>query len=114
MSRTKLFQEPGSPLIQVHSRTHRKFLTDVAVAAALGVTVAALYRSAAAIYSAGYGVRLSEMVALVAEGAPHFALLALLAVFPASLGVWLARRMGWRYPWVWGAVVFLSVAIVVR
>lgn len=114
MGRTKLYQEPGSPLIQGHSRTHHRFLTDVVIASALGVAVAALYRSAAAIYSAGYGVRLGEMVALVADGGPDLALLALLAAVPASFGVWLARKMGWRHPWIMGTVGFLLVAIGVR
>jgi len=111
MGRTKLFQEPGSPLIQGHSRTHHKFITDVVIASVLGLTLSALYGSTTLLYHAGFAVRLSEVVALVADGGPRFALLAVVAVIPASLGVWIARGMGWRRPWVLGAVGFMLIAI---
>lgn len=111
MGRTKLFQEPGSPLIQGHSRTHHKFITDVVIASAVGSTLAALYGLGTTLYSAGFAVNLSEMGAILADRASRIALLALVAVAPASLGVWIARGMGWRHPWALGSVGFMLIAI---
>ena len=101
MKGTRLWQAPGSPIIQGRSRTARPFFErwvgGVIVAEAFVFTAAVLLalREPAVAFGAGLSV--------VALG---FLLPALPGCLAGSaLGVWLSRTMGWRRDWLGGAIV---------
>jgi len=103
MGRTKLFQSPGSPLIQGHSRTERPFMVD-----ALWATLAAVLFCEAALIGqlwwesgSGGGGPLANWGGLLE---------ALLWIVPvgfigACAGTGIAVGMGWKRRWIAGAVV---------
>ncbi len=101
MGRTKLFQAPGSPLIQGHSRTRRPFWQDWAAGVGAAVGVVFVADLAMGLYS-DIGVSGAAFPALA--GAFGAALVVLqIALLVSWAGVWLARSMGWRRSWVAGA-----------
>jgi hypothetical protein len=98
---TRLWQAPGSPIIQGRSRTERPFwerwLSAVVGAEAL-VFVVALVNA----------LRASSVV--LGDAMTSVALTSLLPALPgcllgAALGVWLSRTMGWRKHLIVGTVM---------
>jgi len=94
---TKLWQSPGSPIIQGRSRRQRpawqQWLPAVLVAAL--VAVALLYASS------------------WPGGTPlHYAVAIAGVVLGAFLGVRLTRAMGWRFALLWGSVAGVLCAAV--
>jgi hypothetical protein len=103
---TKLRQTARSPLISGTSRYHRSFFQDwirawgLAFLLGYGVMVVAMYLSGTGFETA---LRVVWMPALPASA---------LGAVP---GTWIARRMGWRSPWILGGVlgvVFVGFATV--
>jgi len=93
---TKLWQSPGSPIIQGRSRTQRPFwqawavglAASCAAVALLGVVFAA-EASTAGIVATGF----ASVLANVAAAFPG-------ATFLSAIGTWFSRRIGTRQTWV--------------
>lgn len=101
MGRTKLFQPPGSPLIQGQSRLRRSFAADFSAAAVFTLATLVVYLLARAILSSpdltwvqavSRALSAAGLVAAVAAGIGF-----------SVLGVWFGRHMGWFKPWYAGA-----------
>lgn len=96
MSRsTKLFQRPGSPLIQGHSKAERSFLGEWA----LGLVVCCVAAFAVFIYlgldpESAFGTR-----DLIEAARSTLTLFAPGAAVGAAVGVPFARGFGWRRHW---------------
>ena len=108
---TRLWQAPGSPIIQGRSRTERPFwerwLKGVAGAELLVFVGATLVALRAADLSLGRALVSAAFSAML------LALPGCLA--GAAIGVWVSRTMGWRRHWMVGAVAgavlgFLTIA----
>lgn len=93
MKGTRLWQGPGSPLIQGRSRQLRPLWQPW-----LGAMILAAAVSDAITYLAFRAVPVEYFVVSSALG--------------ALMGVWVARRIGWRTAWVMGVVVGLGVDLV--
>jgi hypothetical protein len=98
---TKLWQAPGSPIIQGRSRTERPFW-ERWLAAAVGAV--------ALVFAVGLLLALREPGVALGAALSSVALTYLLPALPgaavgAALGVWLSRTMGWRRHWLVGSVV---------
>lgn len=123
MRKTKLFQAPGSPLVQGYSRLRRPFLSEWASAIAVAVLAIAVYAvGRALLWSQETGVGAgsgADSAAGANPGAQPAIAEVLLAVAPiivpvlgiSALGVWFARNMGWYRPWLAGAVFASLVCI---
>lgn len=100
MKGTRLWQAPGSPIIQGRSRTERPFWERwlggvagaVVVMFAVGFWVA--FRKPDAAFGASFA---SAAVSYVVPSLPG-------SIAGAALGVWVSRIMGWRNHWVVGSV----------
>lgn len=113
MKGTRLWQKSGSPLISGRSRRERPFWQQVLLAWVCAVAVTVVL-----------AVVLVEMFDLSAPGAPvdglptaasalvgSLAYAAVPSLVGSLFGVWLARNMGWRRPWVAGASVAVLAAL---
>jgi hypothetical protein len=83
---TRLWQGPGSPLIQGRSRQTPPFWRPWLLAIVIAM-IGANFVSWALLHAQPIEFFLAGSVA------------------GSALGVWLARRMGWRSPWVLGVIV---------
>jgi len=98
---TRLWQAPGSPIIQGRSRTERPFwerwLAGAISAEAIVLLVAVVwaFREPGAAFGAVVG---SVLLTFLLPAMPGCAA-------GAALGVWISRSMGWRRDWVAGAVL---------
>jgi len=98
---TKLWQAPGSPIIQGRSRTEKPFW-ERWLAAALGAE--------ALVFAVAVLLALREPDVALGAILSSVALTYLVPAIPgaaagAALGVWLSRTMGWRRHWLVGSVV---------
>lgn len=100
MKGTRLWQAPGSPIIQGRSRTERPFWerwVGGVVGAELIVFAVALvfvlWTGDAPLSTALPSVMLSYMVPALPG-----------CVVGAALGVWMSRTMGWRRHWLVGSI----------
>ena len=114
MGRTKLFQEPRSPLIQGHSRSRRKFFQEWVFAVSGGVAAIVLLSVVERFFGNGEAATFGATLGLVLDQLVSDGLMLLVASGFATLGVWLARRMGWWRPWIAGAVVSFASFIIIR
>lgn len=113
---TKLYQQPGSPLIQGHSKTERSALREWVKGVAAGAVGSGFLFAGYALLVPGttlaiMGTTLEGVVAGLLGGA----LVSLPSAVPAAgIGVWLARRMGWRRQWLPAiALTPLTLAVLV-
>lgn len=105
MKGTRLWQNTGSPLISGRSRRERPFLQQALAAWLLAVSVMVAFMI---LLAEGLGMPamqipdggISGTVTSVAGG---FAYAAVPTLIGSLFGVWLARNMGWRRPWIAGA-----------
>ena len=99
MKGTKLWQAPGSPIIQGRSRRQRPAWQQWLPASIIsGLAATALV----------YGSEWPGDTPL------HYVLGIVGAVLGAYLGVRLSRAMGWRFPLLWGSVAgIMSAAVLV-
>lgn len=104
---TKLFQRPGSPLIQGHSKTTRPFLGEWS-RGLLGALVFGF------VWQLGVRVWMDGAVALADFGpalARTFVVFGPVAAVGCAFGVVFARGFGWRRGWqsamVWGSALGL-------
>lgn len=98
MKGTRLWQAPGSPIIQGHSRRQRPFWQPWLLASLVaGVAVGAWLAFMAP--RAGVGVLGAVLFAGVLVG--------------AAGGVWLSRQAGWSSSWIVGAAFGIAVAAAV-
>lgn len=107
MKGTRLWQDTGSPLISGRSRRERPFWHQSLLAWVIGVAAVALFvlalgagRDLPRTDIPGMGVR---GLGAVLVGSTAYA--AVPSLIGGVFGVWLARKMGWRRPWVAGAAV---------
>ena len=107
MKGTRLWQAPGSPIIQGRSRTERPFwerwLCAVLGAMAivlLGALALALREPGVELGAALSGVALAYLIPALPGAAAG-----------AALGVWLSRTMGWRQHWLVGSFVGAVLAV---
>jgi len=113
MGRTKLFQEPRSPLIQGHSRSRRKFMQEWILAVLAGLAALMTLSSAEILFGRGEGVTIGAAFGLVLDQLVSDGLMLVLASGFSAVGVWLARRMGWWRPWIAGGVVLFVVFVII-
>jgi hypothetical protein len=103
---TRLWQAPGSPIIQGRSRTERPFwerwLGGV-VGAELIVLVVALLLSLRAPGVSITSALTTVAVSYVVPALPGCAI-------GAALGVWVSRTMGWRRHWLVGSITGATLA----
>jgi len=111
MGRTRLFQEPRSPLIQGYSRTRQKFSIDLAIAVALGFLSAAIFSTGKVLLATGFDVTVGEVASDVVGDVMSLLGAIVVAVLLAVIGVWLARRMGWHKPYLFGAMMCFAVLV---
>ncbi len=104
---TRLWQAPGSPIIQGRSRTERPFWERWLGAAFgamaivfIGALLLALREPGVAFGSALSGVALTFLLPALPG-----------AAVGAALGVWLSRTMGWRRHWLVGSIVGATLAV---
>lgn len=108
MKGTKLWQAPGSPIIQGRSRTERPFwerwLGGFLGAEAL-VLVSALLLTLRQP-SQDFGATMtSVVVSYLLPSIPG-------CLVGAAIGVWLSRTMGWRRHWLVGAIAGALLAAI--
>jgi len=113
MGRTKLFQEPGSPLIQGHSRSRRKFFQEWIFAVFAGIAAIVLLSVAERLISNGGAATFGVTLGLAFDQLVSDGMILLAASGFAAAGVWLARRMGWWRPWIAGAVVSFAAFVII-
>ena len=108
MKGTRLWQAPGSPIIQGRSRTARPFWEVWLWAGAL---------AQAAVVLVGVALRLGQGDQTLVSAMSAVMLTVFLPALPgavagSALGVGLSRSMGWRRPWVAGAAVGIALATI--
>lgn len=114
MGRTKLFQEPRSPLIQGHSRSRRKFIQEWIFAVLAGLAALLFLSSAGILFGRGEGVTIGAALGLVLDQLVSDGLIFVLASGFAAVGVWFARRMGWRRSWISGGIALFVAFVIIR
>ncbi len=106
MKGTKLWQAPGSPIIQGRSRTERPFF-ERWVGGFVGAEVCVL---AAGMYSVMGQPDVETLDAVQMVATTYFLPGLPGALVGSALGTWLARGMGWRRHWVAGTITGAALA----
>ena len=96
MKGTKLWQSPGSPIIQGRSRRQRPFWQPWSSGIAVSCVLVGFFGLALSAETGAVGLALSGVAGAFATAA---------AAFPgafvlAAVGVWFTRRIGTRQPWI--------------
>jgi hypothetical protein len=106
---TKLFQAPGSPLIQGRSRAQRPWWQPYVVSVALGLAwpIVSIFPVELAAHgdASEVGALLSDVLAAWIESLP---VLVPAALIGASLGVLVGGMWGIRHRWIPGAIGAVS------
>jgi len=105
---TRLWQAPGSPIIQGRSRTERPFWQR---------WLASVIGAEALVFVVALGMALRESSVILGDAMASVALTSLLLALPgcligAAAGVWLSRTMGWRKHLIVGTVMGAALGAV--
>lgn len=96
MKGTKLWQAAGSPIIQGRSRRQRPSWQEWLPAWIISISLLVWYvLSHSALSAASWWAMAGGVVG---------------AFLGAVVGVFVARAMGWRFPWIWGAIIGVAGA----
>ena len=96
MKGTKLWQSPGSPIIQGRSRRQRPFWQAWASGVAVSCVLVGFLGLAFSAQTGAAGLALTGLAGAFATAAAAFPGATVLA----AMGAWFTRRIGTRQPWI--------------